>query len=80
MQEELLRQEKSIKNSVNDLNYKVNEVSQSSSTTFQYMTLLKEMWKRRQKQAKGRYSCVFCLTLSYKIKSNDMAVSMHNYE
>ncbi|XP_040822821.1 fibrinogen beta chain isoform X6 [Ochotona curzoniae] len=58
LQEELLRQEKSIKNSVNDLNYKVNEVSQSSSTTFQYMTLLKEMWKRRQKQAKDNENII----------------------
>lgn len=65
LQETLVKQERPVRNSVNELNNNVESVSQTSSTTFQYMTVLKDMWKKRQKQIKGRYPYVFCLILFY---------------
>lgn len=59
LQETLVRQERPVRDQVNELNNNVESVSQTSSTTFHYVSLLKDVWEKRQKQARGRYTCVF---------------------
>ncbi|XP_071470965.1 fibrinogen beta chain isoform X2 [Marmota flaviventris] len=58
LQDTLLNQEKPIKNSIAELNNNVESVSQTSSSTFQYMTLLKDMWKKRQAQVKDNENVI----------------------
>lgn len=58
LQEDLLRLEKPIKNKVKELRNTMDEVSESSSTTYQYVTLLKDMWQKRQKQAKDNENAI----------------------
>ncbi|KAM6221845.1 fibrinogen beta chain [Rhynchocyon petersi] len=50
LQDALLKQERPIRNSVHELSNNVESVSQTSSSTFQYMTLLKDLWEKKQKQ------------------------------
>ncbi|XP_070102050.1 fibrinogen beta chain isoform X2 [Equus przewalskii] len=52
LQDTLVKQERSVRNSVNELSHNVESISQSSSSNFQYITALKEMWKKREKQLK----------------------------
>ena len=63
LQDTLVKQERPIRKSVEELRNNVESVSRTSSSTFQYITLLKEMWKGRQNQVQGRYPCGFCLIL-----------------
>lgn len=49
----LLKQEKSVKGVVNDLKVKVNTLSESSSTFYEYVTVLEDKLAKRQKQRKG---------------------------
>lgn len=63
LQDTLVKQERPIRKSVEDLRNNVESVSRTSSSTFQYITLLKEMWKGRQNQVQGRYPCGFSLIL-----------------
>ncbi|XP_002745405.1 fibrinogen beta chain [Callithrix jacchus] len=58
LQDALLQQEKPIRNSVDELNNNMEAVSQTSSSTFQYMHLLKDMWQKRQKQVKDNENVV----------------------
>uniref|UniRef100_A0A2K6REZ8 Fibrinogen beta chain n=1 Tax=Rhinopithecus roxellana TaxID=61622 RepID=A0A2K6REZ8_RHIRO len=58
LQEALLQQERPIRNSVDELNNNVQAVSQTSSSTFQYMYLLKDMWQKKQKQVKDNENVV----------------------
>ncbi|XP_058405761.1 fibrinogen beta chain isoform X6 [Diceros bicornis minor] len=58
LQDTLVKQEKPIRNSVNELNNDVESVSQTSSNTFQYITVLKDIWKKRQKQVKDNENVV----------------------
>lgn len=67
LQDTLVKQERPIRKSIEELNNNVESVSQSSSSTFQYITLLKEMWRNRQKQIRGRYP-VFNVCYYYKIR------------
>lgn len=62
LQQTLINQEKPIKASVAELNGNIQSVSETSSTTFQYLTLLKDMWKKKQAQAKGSHPGGFYLT------------------
>lgn len=68
LQATLLSQEKPIKNSIAELNNNVEDVSQTSFTNYQYVTLLKDMWKKRQEQMKSKCLCVFHLILSNNIE------------
>ena len=54
LQQTLLNQERPIKSSIAELNNNIQSVSDTSSVTFQYLTLLKDMWKKKQAQVKGR--------------------------
>lgn len=63
LQDTLVKQERPIRKSVEDLHNNVESVSQTSSSTFEYITQLKNIWKQRQNQVKGRYPCGFCLIL-----------------
>ncbi|NP_001369691.1 fibrinogen beta chain isoform 6 preproprotein [Homo sapiens] len=58
LQEALLQQERPIRNSVDELNNNVEAVSQTSSSSFQYMYLLKDLWQKRQKQVKDNENVV----------------------
>ncbi|XP_055132177.1 fibrinogen beta chain isoform X7 [Symphalangus syndactylus] len=58
LQEALLQQERPIRNSVDELHNNVEAVSQTSSSTFQYMYLLKDLWQKRQKQVKDNENVV----------------------
>lgn len=79
LQETLVKQERPVRNSVNELNNNVESVSQTSSTTYEYVTVLKDMWKKRQKQMIGRYPYVFSLIGLYDWDCWT-AMGMHNYE
>lgn len=52
LQDTLVRQDRTVRDQVNELNNNVEAVSQTSSTTFHYVTLLKDVWEKRQKQLK----------------------------
>lgn len=52
LQQTLLNQERPIKSSIAELNNNIQSVSDTSSVTFQYLTLLKDMWKKKQAQVK----------------------------
>uniref|UniRef100_A0A5G2R564 Fibrinogen beta chain n=1 Tax=Sus scrofa TaxID=9823 RepID=A0A5G2R564_PIG len=58
LQDTLLKQERPIKTSIEELNSNIDSVSQSSSSTFQYMTLLKRLWKDRQKQRRDNENVI----------------------
>ncbi|XP_011708952.1 fibrinogen beta chain [Macaca nemestrina] len=58
LQEALLQQESPIRSSVDELKNSVQIVSQTSSSTFQYTYLLKDMWQKRQKQVKDNENVV----------------------
>lgn len=49
----LLKQEKTMKPVVRDLKDKVNTLSESSSTFYEYVTVLEDRLVKRQKQRKG---------------------------
>lgn len=49
----LLKQEKTVKPVINDLKVKVNALSESSSTFYEYVTILDDKLVKRQKQRKG---------------------------
>nr|XP_020016133.1 fibrinogen beta chain isoform X2 [Castor canadensis] len=55
---DLLKQERPIKNSVAELHNNVGSVSQTSTATYQYMTVLKDMWKKRQAQMKDNENVI----------------------
>lgn len=55
LRQTLLNHERPIKNSIAELNSNINSVSETSSVTFQYLTLLKDMWKKKQAQVKGSH-------------------------
>ncbi|KAL2781001.1 fibrinogen beta chain isoform 6 preproprotein [Daubentonia madagascariensis] len=58
LQDALVKQERSIRNSVDELNNNMDSVSQTSSSTFQHMFLLKDMWQKRQKQMKDNENVI----------------------
>ncbi|XP_054967926.1 fibrinogen beta chain isoform X7 [Pan paniscus] len=58
LQEALLQQERPIRNSVDELNNNVEAVSQTSSSSFQYIYLLKDLWQKRKKQVKDNENVV----------------------
>ncbi|XP_046511667.1 fibrinogen beta chain [Equus quagga] len=58
LQDTLVKQERSVRNSVNELSHNVESISQSSSSNFQYITALREMWKKREKQLKDNENVV----------------------
>ncbi|XP_036047201.1 fibrinogen beta chain isoform X7 [Onychomys torridus] len=58
LQQTLINQERPIKASVADLNNNIQSVSETSSTTFQYLTLLKDMWKKKQAQVKDNENVI----------------------
>ena len=47
LQDTLVKQERPIRKSVEDLHNNVESVSQTSSSTFEYITQLKNIWKQR---------------------------------
>lgn len=49
----LLKQEKTVKPVINDLKVKVNALSETSSTFYEYVTILDDKLVKRQKQRKG---------------------------
>ncbi|MBW04433.1 Fibrinogen beta chain, partial [Eschrichtius robustus] len=53
LQDTLVKEERPIRKNVEELITNIESVSQTSTSTFQYITLLKNMWKERQKQVKG---------------------------
>lgn len=67
LQETLINHERPVKKNIEELNSNVESVSQISSTTFQQMTVLKDMWQKREKQVRGRCPCVFRLILLYNL-------------
>ncbi|MCP6467888.1 hypothetical protein NL473_27850, partial [Klebsiella pneumoniae] len=58
MQETLLSQERPTKLSVAELHNDIDSVSKTSSTTFQYLTVLKDMWKKKQAQVKDNENVI----------------------
>ncbi|KAM9677422.1 fibrinogen beta chain isoform 1-T1 [Trichechus inunguis] len=58
LQDTLVKQERPIRNSVNELNNDMESVSHTTSSTFQYVTLLKTMWQKRQKQVKDNENVI----------------------
>uniref|UniRef100_H0X4J9 Fibrinogen beta chain n=2 Tax=Amniota TaxID=32524 RepID=H0X4J9_OTOGA len=58
LQETLVKQERSVKNSVNELHNNMDSVHQTSTSTFQHMYLLKEIWQKRQKQMKDNENVI----------------------
>ncbi|XP_061239900.1 fibrinogen beta chain [Bos javanicus] len=58
LQDTLVRQERPIRKSIEDLRKTVDSVSRTSSSTFQYITLLKNMWKGRQNQVQDNENVV----------------------
>uniref|UniRef100_A0A8B9XYZ4 Fibrinogen beta chain n=1 Tax=Bos mutus grunniens TaxID=30521 RepID=A0A8B9XYZ4_BOSMU len=58
LQDTLVRQERPIRKSIEDLRNTVESVSRTSSSTFQYITLLKNMWKGRQNQVQDNENVV----------------------
>ncbi|XP_035887817.1 fibrinogen beta chain [Phyllostomus discolor] len=58
LQETLVKQERPIRNSVNELNNNIESISQTSHTTFQYMNVLRDMWKNWQKQVRENENVV----------------------
>ncbi|XP_059120742.1 fibrinogen beta chain isoform X1 [Peromyscus eremicus] len=58
LQQTLINQERPIKASVAELNNNIQSVSETSSTTFQYLTLLKDMWKKKQAQVKDNENVI----------------------
>ncbi|KAM7140331.1 fibrinogen beta chain [Molossus nigricans] len=58
LQEALVQQERPVRNSLNELSNNVESISQTSSTIFRHVTLLKDMWKKQQKQAKDNENVI----------------------
>uniref|UniRef100_A0A8C2RFU8 Fibrinogen beta chain n=1 Tax=Capra hircus TaxID=9925 RepID=A0A8C2RFU8_CAPHI len=58
LQDTLVKQERPIRKSVEDLHNNVESVSQTSSSTFEYITQLKNIWKQRQNQVKDNENVV----------------------
>ncbi|XP_052587673.1 fibrinogen beta chain isoform X6 [Peromyscus californicus insignis] len=58
LQQTLINQERPIKTSVAELNNNIQSVSETSSTTFQYLSLLKDMWKKKQAQVKDNENVI----------------------
>ncbi|XP_054418282.1 fibrinogen beta chain [Pteronotus mesoamericanus] len=58
LQETLLKQERPIRNSVNELRSNMDSISQTSYNSYEYMTMLKDMWKKWQKQAKDNENVI----------------------
>ncbi|KAM5309385.1 fibrinogen beta chain [Glossophaga mutica] len=52
LQETLVKQERPIRSSVNELNNNMESISQTSYTNYEYMNVLKDMWKKWQKQVR----------------------------
>ncbi|KAM8970293.1 fibrinogen beta chain [Sarcophilus harrisii] len=50
LQDTLVKQERTVKANVKDLGTEVDSFSQRTSSNFQYMRILKDMWTKRQKQ------------------------------
>uniref|UniRef100_G3TIT4 Fibrinogen beta chain n=1 Tax=Loxodonta africana TaxID=9785 RepID=G3TIT4_LOXAF len=63
LQDTLVKQERPVRNSVNELHNDVESVSQTTSSTYRYITLLKDMWRNRQKQGKDNENVVNEYTL-----------------
>ncbi|XP_068845865.1 fibrinogen beta chain isoform X7 [Capricornis sumatraensis] len=58
LQDTLVKQERPVRKSVEDLRNNVESVSQTSSSTFEYITQLKNIWKQRQNQVKDNENVV----------------------
>ncbi|XP_024587546.1 fibrinogen beta chain isoform X3 [Neophocaena asiaeorientalis asiaeorientalis] len=52
LQDTLVKEERPTRKNVEELITNIESVSQTASSTFQYITLLKNLWKERQKQVK----------------------------
>ncbi|MCP6606093.1 hypothetical protein NL500_28240, partial [Klebsiella pneumoniae] len=50
--------ERPTKLSVAELHNDIDSVSETSSTTFQYLTVLKDMWKKKQAQVKDNENVI----------------------
>lgn len=73
LQETLVKQERPVRNRVNELSNDVDSLAQTSSVSFRQVTILREMWEKQQEQVKGRYPRVF-----HSILLN--CHGMHDYE
>ncbi|XP_059951339.1 fibrinogen beta chain isoform X6 [Mesoplodon densirostris] len=58
LQDTLVKEERPIRKNVEELITNIKSVSQTSSSTFQYITLLRNLWKERQKQVKDNENVI----------------------
>lgn len=79
LQETLVRQERPVRNQVNELNNNVESISRTSSTTFNSVNSLKVLWENRQRQVTGIYTCVFC-SIMLNVWDCSIAMGMHDCE
>lgn len=58
LQETLVKQERPVRNRVNELSNDVESLAQTSSVSFRQVTILREMWEKKQKQVKDNENVI----------------------
>ncbi|XP_038611005.1 fibrinogen beta chain [Tachyglossus aculeatus] len=58
LQDNLVKQERTVRSAVQDLSNSIEPLSEASSTSFNYMRILKDAWNKREKQVKDNENII----------------------